>query len=91
MGINARLEDERGQMFDEVQDPTNTLHRMLPDSSNETFCYVNCIDWYGDTVFNHLQAARFIAEWSRLEPLVGASSMRSGSWQSVSRARNTST
>ena len=26
------------------------------------------IDWYGDTVFNHLQIPSFLAEWATLKP-----------------------
>jgi hypothetical protein len=29
------------------------------------------IDWYGDTVFNYLQAQRFLSEWLTIESQVG--------------------
>jgi hypothetical protein len=63
VGLTAVLEDEAGQPLDRVEDPTNVLHLLLPAPDDGRFALVGAIDWYGDTVFNHLQAPRFLDEW----------------------------
>ncbi len=67
MGITAVLENESGERLDSVEDPTNVLHRVLPDANDPGSQCLKYIDWYGDTVFNHLQAPQFLAEWQTLE------------------------
>jgi hypothetical protein len=62
MGITAKLEDERGEALATVEDPRNVLHRILPQKGG----LLAYIDWYGDTVYNHLQAGQFLAEWDEL-------------------------
>jgi len=66
MGITAILERENGEPVEVVGDPTNVLHRFLPTHSDPAYPYLSCIDWYGDTVFNYLQAPQFLREWQRL-------------------------
>ena len=66
MGITAVLETEEGKPVATLEDPTNVLHRILPADDPEYPC-LSCIDWYGDTVFNYLQAPQFIAEWETLK------------------------
>lgn len=66
MGITVVLETENGEGLETLEDPTNVLHRVLPAHDDPTFAYLGCIDLYGDTVINYLQASRFLAEWTRL-------------------------
>ena len=66
MGLTAVLQDESGEAIDRVEDPTNILHRLLPTPDDAPYQYLGTIDWYGDTVFNYLQAPRFLEEWRRL-------------------------
>jgi hypothetical protein len=67
MGITVVLVDERGRKLASIEDPTNVLHRLLPgDHQALTTQMLRYIDWYGDTMFNHLQAERFLEEWDTL-------------------------
>jgi len=66
MGINVSLETERGEKLASVGDPTNLLHRALPDPDDPQFTWAGTIDWYGDTVFNRLQAPLLRREWALL-------------------------
>lgn len=63
MGLTVALENESGESLERVEDQTNILHRILPTPADTHYHYIGAIDWYGDTVFNHLQAARFLEEW----------------------------
>lgn len=66
MGITTALETEDGKQLDVIEDPTNTLHRVLPDVDHPSYECLNRIDWYGDTTFNYLQAPKVIAELDML-------------------------
>lgn len=66
MGLTVRVENERGEPLEQVEDPTNVLHRFLPQPEDASYRHLGAIDWYGDTVFNHLQAPRFLEEWRRM-------------------------
>jgi len=66
MGLKIRLEDERGQRLDGVEDPTNILHRLLPSPDDGGFRCLGYVDWYGNTVFNRQQMPDFIEEVRRL-------------------------
>jgi hypothetical protein len=66
MGITTTLETETGEKLATVEDPTNLLHRTLPEPGARGFQWANTIDWYGDTSFNYLQVARLREEWSGL-------------------------
>jgi hypothetical protein len=66
MGVTILLTTERGDVLDRADDPANHLHRLLPVSDDTEYVLVNCIDWYGDTVFNRLQMPRFLTEWAKL-------------------------
>jgi hypothetical protein len=65
MGITINLQTERGEPIDSITDTFNALHRIIPKGDPD-LVLIDCIDWYGDTTFNHLQMARFIAEWGRV-------------------------
>jgi hypothetical protein len=66
VGLTVILEDEAGEPLDQVEDPTNLLHRLLPSPDDSNFRCIRAIDWYGDTVFNYLQAPQFLEEWRRI-------------------------
>jgi hypothetical protein len=66
MGLTAVLENETGAAVDRVEDSTNILHRLLPRPEDTSYPYTGKIDWYGDTVFNYLQAPLFLEEWRRI-------------------------
>lgn len=66
MGITVVLEDERGVALGTVEDPTNLLHRLLPNKDDGSFVVLRFIDRYGDTVINHLQLPVFFKEWDRI-------------------------
>ncbi|MDZ4258372.1 MAG: hypothetical protein U0974_10720 [Gemmatimonadales bacterium] len=67
MGITAALETEDGKSLGTVEDPTNVLHRILPEVGDTRYQCLSRIDWYGDTIFNYLQAPQLLAEWHTLE------------------------
>lgn len=71
MGITVVLESETGAPIETVADPTNVLHRVLPEAGDSRYRCLSVIDWYGDTVFNHLQAQQFLSEWSEVEQRIG--------------------
>lgn len=62
MGITLALKQEDGTVLAEFSDERNVLHRILPEAGDRAFPYLSCVDWYGDTVFNKLQAPRLIEE-----------------------------
>jgi hypothetical protein len=66
MGLTVVLESERGERLEQVEDPTNVLHRLLPAPEDGRFRCIGAIDWYGDTVFNYLQAVMFLEEWRQI-------------------------
>ncbi len=66
MGISIFVEDENGNKIGSILDPTNILHRVLPAYGNPSYKYLNRIDWYGDTTFNHLQLPDLRQEFERL-------------------------
>ncbi len=66
MGLTVVLENEAGEPLERVEDPTNILHRLLPGPDDQRFRWIGTIDWYGDTVFNYLQAQQFLAEWRQI-------------------------
>jgi hypothetical protein len=71
MGITVVLEDSAGAPLATVEDPTNALHRMLPQrDKGRGSRLLGYVDWYGDTTFNYLQADDLLREWHELGPLV---------------------
>lgn len=66
MGITIKLEDEFGREIQSVGDLANELHRALPQPGATGFQWATTIDWYGDTVFNRMQAKLLRKEWAIL-------------------------
>ena len=64
MGIFISLQKENGSQMEGIGDPTNILHRVLPHGGDDV---LSGIDWYGDTVFNRQQMARFLSAWKTLK------------------------
>lgn len=71
MGLGICVEDEIGNMIgDEVGDPRNILHRLLPDHDDSSFICLRFIDWYGDTLFNTLQLPLVRSEFADRKSVV---------------------
>ena len=66
MGIQIVIEDERGGKIASIEDSQNILHRILPTRDNETYQWLNSIDWYGDTTFNRYQIPKVRRELNRI-------------------------
>ena len=66
MGLSAALQAADGKLTDQVHDPGNALHRLLPSHDDVSSPCLRYIDWYGDTVFNRLQMKDFLREWAGL-------------------------
>jgi hypothetical protein len=66
MGIDLRIETERGECVAELADPHNYINWLLSLAIvDSTFC-LQFIDPYGDTVFNGLQLPVLQSEFSSL-------------------------
>jgi hypothetical protein len=69
MGLSIRLETElckKIEEIEEVEDPHNLLHRLLPSEDDSSFQCLRFIDWYGNTTFNVLQMSTFLMELERI-------------------------
>jgi hypothetical protein len=75
VGIDARIETERGTCVAEVEDPHNRMNRLLSLSVFDSTCCLQFIDQYGDTVFNRYQIPVLQSECSALVPLLTDSSL----------------
>jgi hypothetical protein len=65
VGLSVFLETEQGKTLGVVADEQNTLHRLL--RTHDKSPILGVVDWYGDTIFNHLQMQQFLDEWGKLE------------------------
>ena len=65
MGFNIILEGEDREPLEQVEDPKNILHQLLP-SEDVSYQCLRFIDWYGDTVFNRLQIQPLLSELDRV-------------------------
>lgn len=66
MGICIALQTEIGETVELIPDDKQLLHKLLPLPDDEPDSMLGWIDWYGNTLFNHLQMKRFLAEWDEL-------------------------
>lgn len=87
MGLTVVWETEDGTSLGSVEDPSNLLHRLLPDPKDASFQVLRFIDWYGDTVINRRQLDPFLEEWDRIAQ--GAKTDREGTLLSQIRALGT--
>lgn len=62
MGVNAVLETRAGEVLSRVDDGNGILAKVLPDGASARYPLLACVDRYGDTVFNGLQAVHILAE-----------------------------
>ena len=72
MGIDIRLERENGTPVEWLKEslPSSLKLHKLPFYESREFPLAGSIDPYGDTVFNRLQAANLLLEWTQLTSLV---------------------
>lgn len=61
MGIDVRIQDERGRVIKELLDPRSLVPALLPPETNGSVC-LRFVDRYGDTYFNQVQVPFLIAE-----------------------------
>lgn len=66
MGLEVVIQNERGEVIDQVGDGRNYLHRLLPRPEDQSYQCLRFVDWYGDTIFNYLQMDQLLAEMERL-------------------------
>ena len=77
MSLVVKLEDDLGERSEWV-----ILHGVIPDHENTDFPILSCIDPFGKTVFNHLQAETFLLEWEQVKERAKDESQREA-WQKV--------
>ena len=65
MAMTIALETERGEQLELIRDPSNVVVRTITKVMSDDDHCLGVIDPYGDTVFNNLQAPRFLSEWQR--------------------------
>ncbi|HST10531.1 MAG TPA: hypothetical protein VLL05_09135 [Terriglobales bacterium] len=83
MSLVVKLEDDLGERSEWV-----ILHGVIPDYGHADFPILSCIDPFGKTVFNHLQAATFLAEWERVKDRAKDESQQEA-WQKVKEMAET--
>ena len=66
MGVNAVLETRAGEVLSRVDDESGILAKVLPEGAFARYPLLGCVDRYGDTVFNGLQAVHVLAEITML-------------------------
>jgi hypothetical protein len=68
MGIDVRIERENGQPVEWLKGslPKSLRLDKLPFFGSREFPLAGCIDPYGDTIFNRLQASNLLLEWADL-------------------------
>ena len=64
MGINVRLQGEKGDVREEILDPQDILSKLLPRQDGSL---LSGVDPYGDTTFNQLQMKQFLSELADVE------------------------
>lgn len=83
MSLVVKLEDDLGERSEWV-----ILHGVIPDNSEIDFPTLRCVDPFGKTVFNHLQAEVFLSEWERVKDRAKDESQREA-WQKVKEMAQT--
>ena len=77
MSLVVKLEDDLGERSEWVM-----LHGVIPGNDERDFPVPRGIDLFGKTVFNHLQAEAFLAEWERVRDRAKDESQREA-WQKI--------
>jgi hypothetical protein len=77
MSLVVKLEDDLGERSEWVM-----LHGVIPSTEEREFPVLRGIDPFGKTVFNHLQADEFLAEWERVRDRAKDESQREA-WEKV--------
>lgn len=72
MGIDMVVRDQGGEKLGELGDPKmilpHLLSRMFEKNERAGPCFLPYIDYYGETIFNHMQAEGLLNEWALLQP-----------------------
>lgn len=66
MGVNLRLQTEKGEVLAELIDSTGLVAQGLPSDIDNTYACLQFVDLYGDTVFNRLQIPHLIKDLERV-------------------------
>ena len=83
MSLVVKLEDDLGERSEWVM-----LHGVIPSPEEREFPVLRGIDPFGKTVFNHLQADEFLAEWERVRDRAKDESQREA-WEKVKEMAET--
>jgi hypothetical protein len=83
MSLVVKLEDDLGERSEWVM-----LHGVIPEYAEADYPTLRCIDPFGKTVFNHLQAEIFLAEWERVQERAKDESQREA-WRKVKEMAET--
>ena len=86
MGIDLRIEDEKGRPHHEVSDPKACVPRFLAMSDTQGTVCLQFIDPYGDTVFNRLQLEALHTEVSTALPVLSVERLREARAHTLSEA-----
>lgn len=62
MGIDIRVQDERGGVIRELLDPKSLVPTLLPEQDGTNSACLRFIDRYGDTYFNQIQIPVLLEE-----------------------------
>lgn len=68
MGLTIKLQDERGEVIEKMNDPKDLLGPYVEVAAgDQSYKCVRFIDRYGDTYFNRPQIETFLSEWDQLQ------------------------
>lgn len=62
MGIDIRVQGERGDVIRELPDPKSLLPLLLPEHDGHDSACLRFVDRYGDTYFNQIQIPVLLKE-----------------------------
>jgi hypothetical protein len=70
MGLIVKLQDEFGEVLEEIQDRKDLLGPYIPTLRDETYHRLRFIDRWSNAYFNQLQMETFRSEWDKLSKTV---------------------
>jgi|SRR5690242_11073754 hypothetical protein len=88
MGIDARVENERGQLVAEVPDPRGLVNWLLALVEPQQSTCLRFIDPYGHAVFNRIQIVELRKELEALRFRVTNQAVRAAKLKYLDSARN---